>query len=408
MATGSKIEWTDATWTCITGCTRASAGCDHCYSARMTYRLEMMGQEKYTGLTVLNPRGERHFNGVVKCHDDELMTPLRWKKPRRIFVNSMSDTFHKDVPFEFIDKMFAVMALCPQHTFQVLTKRPERMAEYLNRSSGDLASGESGWLDAINRAAMAMVNRPVFPTQSLGMIPHPGWPLPNCWLGTSVENQPAADERIPHLLRCPASVRFLSVEPMIGPVDLREINLPVPAAQKTLIVHPNLVPMWEKAGLPTHADLNEPIRPIHGHSKSLDALGKIVTKENGVGFGMDTGIDWCIVGGESGHGARPCNIEWIRSIIAQCKAASVPCFVKQLGAKPYCKKAECLDCNGTGFFDPDDTTGPKCDSCDGMGTADGHLDDVLSHRIKDPKGGDWNEWPEDLRVREFPKASVTA
>jgi protein gp37 len=131
MAATSSIEWTDTTWNPVSGCTRASAGCDNCYAVTMTHRLEAMGQAKYSGLTVLNAKGGRHFNGVVRTHDDSLAIPLKWRKPRRVFVNSMSDPFHKDVPFDFIDQVFAVMALTPQHTYQVLTKRPERMAEYL-------------------------------------------------------------------------------------------------------------------------------------------------------------------------------------------------------------------------------------------------------------------------------------
>lgn len=130
MSTGTGIQWTEATWNPVVGCTRVSAGCDHCYAVTMTHRLEKMRQQKYAGLTVLNNRDERHFNGTVRCVEEALEVPLKWRKPRRIFVNSMSDLFHRDVPFDFIDKVFAVMALAPQHTFQVLTKRPERMAEY--------------------------------------------------------------------------------------------------------------------------------------------------------------------------------------------------------------------------------------------------------------------------------------
>ncbi|MBK8270202.1 MAG: phage Gp37/Gp68 family protein [Planctomycetes bacterium] len=375
MAT--KIEWTDETWNCITGCTRVSAGCDHCYSARMTYRLEGMGQEKYTGLTVLNPRGERHFNGVVRCHDDALTIPLRWKKPRRIFVNSMSDTFHKDVPFEFIDRMFAVMALCPQHTFQVLTKRPERMAEYLDEVSKaedwDRTPSDSPperdigrWMSESYSQRRDRGGKPNIYGPFSNCINDPkkwewcsachNWPLPNVWLGTSVENQQAADERIPHLLRCPAAVRFLSAEPLLGLLSSLT-------------------------------------------SQCADAVSQLGKKA------LD-GIHWVIVGGESGPGSRPCNIEWIRSIIQQCREAGVACFVKQLGAKPVCVKADCQECGGNGLDHPDYINGEPCFACHGTGTIDAELEDVLRHRILDPKGGDWDEWPEDLRVREFPKEAV--
>lgn len=259
MAANSKIEWTDRTWNPITGCTRVSAGCDNCYAVTMTKRLEAMGQEKYTGLVKL---GKEHFNGTVKCHDDTLLDPLKWRKPQRIFVNSMSDVFHKDVPFEFIDKIFAVMVLCPHLTFQVLTKRPERAAEYLN-----------AWAKT-NREPMRDFVETLTGHRSLLAE----WPIPNVWLGTSVEDQKAADERIPHLLKCPAAVRFLSCEPLLGPVDLA------------------------------------------------------YTCFNGAdSFGSMPGIHWVICGGESGPNARPMHPDWARSLRDQCVAASVPLFFKQWG-----------------------------------------------------------------------------
>ncbi len=273
MSTGTGIEWTEATWNPVVGCTRVHAGCDHCYAVTMTHRLAEMGQAKYAGLTVLNPEGDRHFNGVVRCVPEAMPIPLGWKKPRRVFVNSMSDLFHKSVPFEFIDKVFAVMALCPQHTFQVLTKRPERMAEYLNTGGGE---GKTRDLQVI--ANTLLFTRPLGWERWLGV-----WPLPNVWLGTSPCDQPTAADSIPHLLRCPAAVRCLSCEPLIGPIDFSK--------------------EWDRPS---------------GHG-SATLLGD---------------LDWVIVGGESGPNARPCDVAWIRSIIAQCKVAGVPCFVKQLGAFP--------------------------------------------------------------------------
>lgn len=174
----SKIEWTGKTWNPLSGCSRKSTGCENCYAEVMTKRLALMGQEKYQGL--LNEHGR--FNGVVKFSESDLVKPLSVKKPETWFVNSMSDLFHENVADEWVDKVFAVMALCPQHTFQILTKRPDRMKEYF----------------ALNV----------------------GFPLPNVWLGTSTENQKTADERIPHLLETPAAVRFLSCEPLLGKIDL--------------------------------------------------------------------------------------------------------------------------------------------------------------------------------------------
>lgn len=304
MSAGSGIEWTDATWNPVTGCTRVSAGCDHCYAVKQTYRLEQMGQKKkYGSLTVLNSRGERHFNGQVKCHRDELGRPYGWKRPRRVFVNSMSDLFHKDVPFKFIADCFTTMAQANRHTYQILTKRPERALEFFkwNYPTDKISREDAAkdWLES--------------------------WP--NVWIGTSVEDQVTADKRIPHLLKVPVAVRFLSVEPMIGPVDLTRALFTAS---------------------------RDPSPFVEGEA-----------------------VDWVIVGGESGHGARPMNIEWARSIIEQCSDAGVMCFVKQLGVKPY---------------DP---------AWHGDGTPNGS-----EMQLNDPEGGDWDEWPADLRVREFPKATV--
>lgn len=307
MATNSKIEWTEATWNPLAGCTRDGPDCDHCYAATMTARLESMGNEKYSGLTVLNARGQRHFNGKINLIESALTIPLKRRKPTVYFVNSMSDLFHKDVPFDFIDKVFAIMALCPQHIFQVLSKRSERMAEYMESR----AKSADYWKQADRGFGYTLE----FDTgeKKFSLV---RFPLPNAWLGTSCGNQETADRRIPPLLRVPAAVRFLSVEPLIGPVDLE----------------PYLYPAHDRA-------------------------------------------NWTIVGGESGHGARPCNIEWIRSIVRQCAAASVPCFVKQFGARPV----------------------------DGTRMSMDH--DRLPLNLSHPKGGDPSEWPEDLRVRQMPTAA---
>jgi protein gp37 len=351
MSSDSRIEWTDATWNVVSGCTRASAGCDHCYAVGMTTRLEGMSKSaagnatqravlarKYAGLTVINGKGDRHFNGQVRTHEEDLTIPLGWKKSQRIFVNSMSDLFHKDVPFDFIDKVFAVMALTPQHTYQILTKRPERMAEYLNTKDSPLDKDRwdivSEWGVRIGRIiwdARGSDERNYY-NMAGGTKGHdfsnrrvpPGWPLPNVWLGASVENQQAADERIPHLLKVPAAVRFLSCEPLLGPVDVR-------------------------SGL-----IEQRVHPAGNWSENVRSQ-----------------INWVIVGGESGPGARPFVLGWGKEIVRQCKAAGVPVFVKQIGAHPTNREG-------------------------------------VRHSAKDSKGGDWLEWPEELRVREFPKATVTA
>jgi len=331
MATNSKIEWTNQTWNPVVGCTRASSGCDHCYAVTMTKRLAAIGQTDYQGLV---GNGNGHFNGTVRTLERRLPEPLRWRKPRRVFVNSMSDLFHKDVPFDFVDQVFAVMALCPQHTFQILTKRPERMAEYMNDSRHDRVNAKACDLHKHTR-----IN--IIPERLIGYPRSPVkvWPLPNCWTGTSIENQATADERIPHLLRVPAAVRFLSVEPLLGPVEFSDVT------RRSDAVH-----QWGKKAL--------------------------------------SGIDWVIVGGESGLGARPCDIAWIRSIVSQSKAAGAACFVKQLGAKPY----EDAD-NGPAVRSWGDAKIQRNGAC-------------IQIHLADRKGGDMNEWPEDLRVREYPLGQV--
>lgn len=292
----TSIEWSDKVWNPVSGCTRVSAGCDNCYAVKMTARLEAIGIEKYRGLTVLNKAGDRQFNGKIKTHDDALEIPLKWKKPCRIFVNSMSDLFHRDVPFEFIDRVFAVMALCPQHIFQVLTKRPERMAEYQHRSKEMV----SYWMGKfVEKDRMETVGRAFDAQAELNA----GRPLPNVWLGVSAEDQKRADERIPHLLKCPAAIRFLSCEPLLGPVELGHIKLHDSPEGDT--------DLWPLSGEITH-----------------DGPG-IAEEFRSVKTGT---IDWVIAGGESGHNVRPMHPDWARSLRDQCAAAGVPFFFKQWGA----------------------------------------------------------------------------
>lgn len=242
----TKIEWTTSTWNPTTGCSPVSKGCDNCYAAAMSKRLQAMGLAKYRD------------GFKVRCHPYELGKPLHWKKPRMIFVNSMSDLFHHEVPDEFIVNVCDVIRRRPQHIFQILTKRPKRMKQF-------------------------------------------GWP-DNVWIGVSAENQKEADHRIPHLLETTAAVRFVSAEPLLAPLDLQ--------------------PFFEW----TNID----------------------------GERVNRGPHWVIVGCETGPKRRPCDIEWVRDIVEQCRAAGVPVFVKKL-------------------------------DIDGKVT------------------GDMDKWPEDLRVREYPE-----
>lgn len=265
------ITWTDATWNPIRGCSRVSEGCRNCYAERTAFRYSAPGMA-YEGLVRVNHVGIRQpqWNGTVRVVDEHMLDPLRWRRPRRIFVNSMSDLFHENVADETIDRIFAVMALCPQHSFQVLTKRPMRMLEYLATHPGRL---QAVW--------WTMASFDV----GLGM-PCPPWPLPNVWLGVSVEHQAAADERIPLLLETPAAVRWISAEPLLGPINLLDMKGR----------HPN---------------------PLTG-----------VVPYRGDGYPK---LDWVVVGGESGPGARPMEEAWARSLRDQCVAAEVAFHFKQWG-----------------------------------------------------------------------------
>jgi protein gp37 len=273
----TAIEWTDETWNPTTGCDRVSPGCDSCYALTMAKRLKAMGSPKYQN------DGDERTSGPgfgLACHSEELDRPLRWKKPRRIFVDSMSDLFHPDVPAEFITEVWDRMTLASQHTFQVLTKRPQRMAELLPKMVDGIAEQSDGTLDL----------HPATVGPAIGE-----WPAANVWLGTSIETNRYVF-RADHLRATPAAIRFLSLEPLLGPLP------------------------------------------------SLDL----------------TGIDWVIVGGESGPGARPMHPDWVRDIRDRCTGRGVPFFVKQLSSG-----------------------GPKA--------------------IKDI-----DRFPEDLRIREMPNAERQA
>ena len=289
MSSTTDIEWTDATWTPVRGCTRVSEGCRNCYAEVMAARFSDPGQWGH-GLAkrVTLPDGtkDHRWTGKIELVESALTLPMRWKKPRMIFVNSTSDLFHEDVPFEYIDRVFAVMAMCPQHTFQILTKRPERMRAYQHRLE---SNGHHPAMDLA--ACMAMTG--IWNTPALDLRI---WPLPNVWLGVSVEDQTTADRRIPHLLGTPAAVRFISAEPLLGPVNLTRIF-------------------------------------DHEREASINALdGIMYTSPRDDDGSPINRLDLVIVGGESGPGARPMHPDWARDLRDQCHAAGVAFFMKQWGA----------------------------------------------------------------------------
>ncbi len=283
----TKIEWTNETWNPTTGCDRVSPGCDNCYALTMAKRLKGMGSAKYQ--TDGDPRTSGPGFGIA-MHPDTLTVPFTWRTPRKVFVNSMSDLFHAGVASEFIARVFAVMAATPQHTYQVLTKRPARMRSLLNSEPFQSFT-----------AVHLMLGSDI----PLKERPELTWPLPNVWLGTSVEDQKRADLRIPALLDTPAAKRFLSCEPLLGPVNL--------ANGKGYCRNHSTV-VWE-AQPDVYVDCPDCYR-------SWSSLG----------------IDWVIAGGESGPGARPMHPDWARSLRDQCEAAGVPFHFKQRGAWTWDQK----------------------------------------------------------------------
>ena len=332
MSEHTGIEWTDRTWNPVTGCSKVSPGCAHCYAetvadrfwAKQYPKVEVERVTKGALLSTIQMR-PRQFTDI-RAHADRLDQPLHWRKPSRIFVNSMSDLFHEDVPDEFISRVFAVMALTPQHTYQILTKRAGRMHDYLNEMSADPDAYCFAWAREYECDDL----RPTPPLEG------DRWPLQNVWLGVSVENQHFANERIPLLIKTPTAIRFISAEPLLEKILLDD------GCNSWLTCTSTLTEDEYEAMTPAQQE-------DHNCCESFAESGPPHFR----------GIDWVIVGGESGLKARVLDVAWVRSIIAQCKEACVPVFVKQMGRD--------------------------------------------LRKWKNPKGGDPAEWSEDLRVREFPR-----
>jgi protein gp37 len=270
----TSIEWTEKVWNPVRGCSLVSAGCTNCYAMKQAHRFSSNPEQPYWGLTKMTSHGPV-WNGNISMVPSALGLPLSWGKPARIFVNSMSDLFHDDVPFDFIAAVFAIMGHTTRHTYQVLTKRPQRMLDFFNWALEDEDAFSAGdrimnfWPESVPWVAQQRENGPGY--DNCG----PLWPHENVWLGVSVENQEAADERIPLLLQAPAALRWLSCEPLLGPIDLFRV--------------------------PSEAQLTG-------------------------------GINWVVVGGESGPGARPMHPFWAQSLRDQSKNLGIPFFFKQWGA----------------------------------------------------------------------------
>jgi protein gp37 len=343
MTGKTTIEWATAVWNPTTGCTRVSAGCDNCYAfalhdkrykSNLDAAHEFMGEhpdalelgdkagQSVIATTRFVTRGQelpwpQQYDlpfSRVQLLPDRLEDPLRHRKPERYFVDSMSDLFHEDVPDEYIARVWGTMEsqLAAHHRFLILTKRPERMA---------------AWVQEYHRHQQWV-------SEGTHVVPT------NVWLGTSVEDQASADERIPHLLATPAAVRFLSCEPLLGPVDIRR---------------------WSWG------------------DRCPDRQCGDSTWDHNCELGEQL-LHWVIVGGESGPRARPMDLAWARSLVAQCRAAGVTPFVKQLGSRPT-----------TWVQWPDEW------ARDGV-----HAESAVMH-LREPHGRDMDEWPDDLRIREFPR-----
>jgi protein gp37 len=347
MASKTSIEWTDYNWNFLRGCSRVSEGCRNCYAEKIAGRFSGEGMA-YAGLAKM-VNHEARWTGEIKFYEDVLLEPLKWKKPRRVFVNSMSDLFHEKVTDEMLDKAFAVMALTPQHTYQILTKRPERMKEYFRPGrQNDVVKAVCSYLDSRDKGKRGGLSSKI---QWLAQYDGE-WPPQNVWLGVSCEDQKTADERIPLLLETPAAIRWISAEPLLGPIDLTQLPTGHWAYGKVDVMSGYLCGDEPDAMTDFEAD------PAGWIRKPPSEWERGPHK-----------LDWVVVGGESGPGARSCDISWIRWIVEQCKAAGVPAFVKQFGARPFM---------GVKGFGP---------------------------VIKNRKGGDPSEWPEDLQIREFPDRS---
>ncbi len=342
MTQQTDIEWCQnedgtrgKTWNPIRGCSRVSEGCRHCYAERAAARFSgppvLSGQgasrrQPYEGLAKMAD-GQPHWTGKIAVVEKLIEEPLRWrKKGLRVFVNSMSDLFHEGVPDAALDRIFAVMALTAHITYQVLTKRPERMRGYLSawaqlndgRYSTVTDALKDRW-DAARRLLYAhfAVKRDARMMEQAGIrLAYIRWPLPNVWLGVSAEDQATADARIPELLATPAAVRFVSAEPLLGAIDFGHIPFREGDSRHKRDALTGEALMWGELG------------GYLGAERAFQENGSAVVRIQEPKIAK---LDWVIVGGESGPGARPMHPDWARGIRDQCVAAGVPFFFKQWG-----------------------------------------------------------------------------
>lgn len=365
----SSIEWTEETWNPTRGCSRVSPGCEHCYAEVMAARFSDEGYWGH-GFAVRGDHGGRWTRRLALVTDEafpghgKLELPLRWQTPRVVFVNSTSDLFHEDLTNEEIAAVFGIMLACPDHTFQILTKRAKRLREWhawLKKEAANCNGGVgmSEQARCLVAAQQFCDHKALRRTQEILGHERAEWPLPNVWQGVSVESQKYADERVPELLLVPAAVRWVSYEPALGGVDFTRIAL-------------------------------------------LGAAGAInlnaLTGEVASGPWRYHRLDWIVVGGESGPGARAFDVAWARKVRDGCATHGVAYFFKQLGAHPYDgDKAIEIELDGIGAIGA-----AILDPRRPLGVA--KTGNVIATKSK--KGGAWEDIPVDLRIREYPKAAA--
>lgn len=371
MGDKTGISWTDATANVVVGCSRISEGCQNCYAERLA-ATRLAHTKRYKGLAVMRESGEPQWSGEVRLVPEAIEQVLRWRNPRKVFLTAMGDPFHDALNDDEIAVLFGVMAASRQHTFQVLTKRPERMRRWF----------ESYDADRIGDVAVDWLHEHTSAETGCGSAFDPDdWPLKNVWLGVSVENQATANERIPRLLATPASVRFLSCEPL-----LEAVNLDPPRCQ-----------YCRDGGEVVEGDPPWCVRcdseAVFGHW--LDACASP----------EQPGINWLIAGGESGPGARPFDLAWARSLRDQCASAGVAYFCKQLGSNAIDSNGFDVmnDRGGVAYSRGNDVPGVEAMRLEAL-----HKGRILrphnySRFLRDRAGADPMEFPEDLRIQQFPE-----
>lgn len=373
MGDGTAIQWSDATWNPILGCSRVSPGCERCYAEVTAARNERMGVPGYEpGLVRLSKKGEPRWTGEVRFLPERLDQPLRWKRPRRIFVNSMSDLFHEVLPREAIAAVLGVICLTGHHTYQILTKRARRMRTLLSSITIDEA------LDALTRVqppvGLGRATSAAIFASMRAQGRDPDWSGPLCtppwaWFGVSVEDQQRADERLPELMLTPAAVRWVSLEPLLGDVDIRPY-------------------------MPCLACGGESSIPVDGGGA---ACGRCLPWTNGLPS-RGPFLDWVVMGGESGRRARPMNVARARRVLSDCRSAQTPAFMKQLGVRPVDGDWQ------AGVYAPEDRRAVA--AARELGIPEGGTPPNLILLRGRKAHGDPSQWPDSLRelaVREWPR-----